>query len=91
MSTCSAANQEAALTLNKEQEADDAHGGDDEARDNEGQAPVRGDPVTCDQRAQDVSHRGVRVPQTHDESTPDRKTRHRTRVNNRPTELVEDP
>lgn len=50
------ANEEAALTLNKEEEADNAHESDDEPRYNEGQAPVGGDPVAGDQRAQDVSH-----------------------------------
>lgn len=66
-------NEEAGLTLNEEEEADDAHDRDDESRHDEGQTPVRGDPVAGDQGAQDVSHRGVGVPQPHDESTPDRK------------------
>lgn len=48
--------QKAALTLDEEEEADDAHGCDDEPRYDEGQTPVGGDPVTGDQRAQDVSH-----------------------------------
>lgn len=42
--------------LNEEEEADDAHGCYDEPRDDEGQAPVGGNPVAGDQRAQDVSH-----------------------------------
>ena len=46
----------AVLTFDEEEEADDAHSSDDEAGDDEGQAPVGGDPVTCDQRAQDVAH-----------------------------------
>lgn len=56
------------LTLNEEEEADHAHGSDDEARYDEGHAPVGGDPVACDQRAQDVPHRGVGVPHTHDQT-----------------------
>ena len=61
------------LTLDEEEEADHAHHCDDDARDDEGQAPVGGDPVASDQGAQDVPHRGVRVPQAHDEAAPDRK------------------
>lgn len=56
-------------TLNKEEEADDAHDGDDDARDDEGQPPVRGHVVRSDQRAQDVPNRGVRVPQPHDQTS----------------------
>lgn len=52
----SPANEEVALTLNQEEEADDAHGCDDDSRYDEGQAPVGGHKVACDQRAQDVSH-----------------------------------
>lgn len=59
-------NKEAVLTLNEEEEADYAHGSDNETWYNEGQAPVGGDPVTCDQRAQDVSNWSVGVPQPHD-------------------------
>lgn len=61
------------LTLDEEEEADDAHGGDDEPRHDEGQPPVGGDPVAGDQGAQDVPHRRVGVPQPHDEPTSDRK------------------
>lgn len=44
------------LTLNEEEEADDAHDCDDDSRNDEGHAPVGGDPVSSDQRAQDVSY-----------------------------------
>lgn len=63
-------NHIAVLTFNEEEEADDSHGGDDEAGNDEGQAPVGGDPVACDQRAQDVAHRGVGVPYAHDQTPP---------------------
>lgn len=56
MTYCHQANEEAALTLNEEEEADDAHDCDDDPRYDEGHAPVGGDPVAGDQRAQDVSH-----------------------------------
>lgn len=69
-----AENEEAALTLNEEEEAENTHGCNDYPWYDERQAPVGGDPVASNQRAQDVAHWGVRVPQPHDESTPDRKT-----------------
>lgn len=47
---------DAELTLDEEEEADHAHDCDDDARDDEGQAPVGGDPVSSDQGAQDVPH-----------------------------------
>lgn len=58
-------------TLNKEEEAEDAHDGNDDARDDEGQPPVRRHVVRSDQRPQDVSNRGVRVPQPHDQTSSD--------------------
>lgn len=59
-------------TLNKEEEADDAHDSDDDAGDDEGQPPVRRHVVRSDQRTQDVPNRGVRVPQPHDQTSSDR-------------------
>lgn len=58
-------------TLNKEEEADDAHDGDDDAGDDEGQPPVRRHVVRGDQRTQDVPDRSVRVPQPHDQTSSD--------------------
>lgn len=59
------------LTFNKEEEAQDPSGSDDESRDDEGHSPRGGDKGSSDERPQDVSHRGVRVPHAHDESPPD--------------------
>lgn len=60
----------AKLTLNQEEEAEDSHSGDDDARNNEGHAPGGCDKRSGDERAQDVPHRGVRVPHAHDEPSP---------------------
>lgn len=57
-------------TLNQEEEADDPHHGDDDARHNEGHAPGGWDERPCDERAQDIPHRCVRVPHSHDEPSP---------------------
>lgn len=46
----SAVPQITTLTLHEEEEADDAHGEDDDARYNKGQAPGRGNPDTSDER-----------------------------------------
>lgn len=55
--------------LNKEEEADYAHDSDDDAGDDEGHPPVRRHVVRGDQGTQDVSNRGVRVPQPHDQTS----------------------
>lgn len=58
------------LTLHEEEEADDAHGDDDDARHHKGQAPGRGNPGPSNERPQDVPNRGVRVPDAHDQTSP---------------------
>lgn len=70
----SAVPQMTTLTLHEEEEADDAHDGDDDARHNKGQAPGRGNPDTGDERPQDVANRGVRVPDAHDQTSPGENT-----------------
>lgn len=59
------------LTLHQEEEAQDPSGRDDEARHDEGHSPLWGDVDASDEGTDDVSHRGVRVPHTHDEAAPE--------------------
>lgn len=58
------------LTFDEEQKAQDPHGSHDGPRHDEGQAPARGHPVASDQGAQDVAHGCVRVPDSHDQTSP---------------------
>lgn len=60
----------APLTLHEEEEADDADGGDDDAGHDEGQTPGGGNPDAGDERPQDVTDGGVRVPDAHDQTSP---------------------
>lgn len=58
------------LTFNQEEEAQYPAGGNDESWDNERHSPRRRDEDAGDEGAQDVPHRGVRVPHAHDEPPP---------------------
>lgn len=58
------------LTFNQEEEAHDPAGGNDESWDDERHSPRRRDKDAGDEGAQDVPHRGVRVPHAHDEPPP---------------------
>lgn len=56
--------------FDEEEKAHQPHGGHDGPRDDEGQAPARGHPVTSNQGAQNVAHGGVGVPDPHDQTPP---------------------
>lgn len=58
------------LTFNQEEEAHYPTGGNDESWDDERHSPRRWDKDAGDEGAQDVPHRGVRVPHAHDEPSP---------------------
>lgn len=58
------------LTFNQEEEAQYPAGGNDESWDDERHSPRRRDEDAGDEGAQDVPHRGVRVPHAHDEPPP---------------------
>lgn len=58
------------LTFDKKQKAQDPHGSHDGPGHDEGQAPARGYPVASDQGAQDVAHGRVRVPDSHNQTSP---------------------
>lgn len=67
--------EEGPLTLNEEEEGDDAHGSGDDAWHHEGQAPLPAHPDASDQGAQDVAHGRMGIPDAHDEAPPGRKER----------------
>lgn len=56
---------------NHEEEHNHPYSSDDETRDDEGKAPVVGDKGCCNQCTQNVAKRGVRVPDTHDQTCKD--------------------
>ena len=58
------------LTFDEKQKAQDPHGSYDGPGHNEGQAPARGHPVASNQGAQDVAHGRVRVPDSHNQTSP---------------------
>lgn len=58
------------LTFDEEEKAHYPHGCHDGPRNDEGQAPARGHPVASNQGAQNVAHRGVGVPDPHNQTSP---------------------